>query len=165
MRLSLITITAAMLLPFFSFAQSNFKPGYVVDLKGDTLKGNIDYREWEKNPRQISFKNNAGTIAIYTPQNSKAFAVNGLEYYEQHAVKISLDKIDPTIAGGVVDTSYRIDTVFLKAITLGRYLSLYRYDDDIKPRFYALSHGDAVATELSFHIYVDANSVVHDVNG
>jgi hypothetical protein len=165
MKLSLIAITAALFLPFFSSAQSNYKPGYIVDLKGDTLKGNIDYREWEKNPKQVSFKSSARAVTVYTPQNAKAFSVDGLEYYEQHTVKVSLDRIDATIAGGVVDSSYRMDTVFLKTLTRGRYLSLYSYADDIKPRFYVLWQVGAVPAELVFHIYVDANSVVHDVNG
>src|ERR1041384_6957193 len=30
------------------FAQSNYRPGYVVQSNGDTLKGFINYREWGK---------------------------------------------------------------------------------------------------------------------
>lgn len=29
------------------FCQTNFQPGYIVQLNGDTLKGWIDYRNWE----------------------------------------------------------------------------------------------------------------------
>jgi len=35
-----------ILLPFISTAQTNYKPGYVVTLTGDTLHGFIDYKEW-----------------------------------------------------------------------------------------------------------------------
>jgi hypothetical protein len=38
-------LLAVILLPAFSYAQSNYKPGYVVNLKGDTLRGFIDCRE------------------------------------------------------------------------------------------------------------------------
>jgi len=41
-----------------SLAQSNYKPGYVVDLRNDTLKGFIDYKEWENNPKTFTFKSN-----------------------------------------------------------------------------------------------------------
>jgi len=153
-----------MLLPFFSFAQSNFKPGYVVDLKGDTLKGNIDYREWEKNPRQVSFKSNAGAVAVYTPQNARAFAVTGLEYYEKYIVRSSQDPSDITKLGGVADTTSRIDTVFLHTLIKGRYLSLYSYLDDIKARYYILEPGENEPTELAYHSYIDANGSVKHIN-
>jgi len=159
--LSLIAITTALLMPFFSSAQSNYKPGYVVDLKGDTLKGNIDYREWDKNPGQISFKNDAGAVAVYTPQNAKAFAVNGLEYYEAGAVRVSLDPADATMAGAVLDTSYRADTVFLRTLTKGRYFTLYSYSDHIKTRFYVREPGDAQPQELVYHVYNGESGVKH----
>ncbi|MGZ3814058.1 MAG: hypothetical protein ACXVJN_20060, partial [Mucilaginibacter sp.] len=65
------------LLPLISVAQSNYKPGYVVTLKGDTIHGFINYREWNKNPRQIAFKNdiNGRKGEEFTIKNAKAFAI------------------------------------------------------------------------------------------
>jgi hypothetical protein len=62
------------LLPFFSLAQTNYKPGYVVTLKGDTLRGFIDYKEWIKNPKYISFKNTPGNreVESFSPQSANA---------------------------------------------------------------------------------------------
>jgi len=40
----------AVIAPAVLFAQSNFKSGYIVMPKGDTVKGYIDYREWDNNP-------------------------------------------------------------------------------------------------------------------
>ena len=44
------------LLPLLSIAQANYKSGYVVTLKGDTLRGYINYKEWGRNPKDIDFK-------------------------------------------------------------------------------------------------------------
>lgn len=164
MKLFLITITAALLLPFLSSAQSNYKPGYVVDIKGDTLKGSVDYLEWERNPKQVTFKSTTGTVQQFTPQSSNAFAVTGFEYFEKHVVKISMDPIEATSATNMLDTSYRVDTVFLKTMTKGRYLSLYSYSDAVKTRFYAWSRGDAEPTELAYHVYLGTNSAPVHVN-
>lgn len=46
----------AALLPSLASAQSIFRPGYIVGLKGDTLKGFIDVREWVSTPTSIKFK-------------------------------------------------------------------------------------------------------------
>ena len=49
-------LLSLFLLPFFSVAQSNYKPGYVVTSKGDTIHGFIDLQAWDSNPTAISFK-------------------------------------------------------------------------------------------------------------
>ena len=27
-------------------AQQDFRPGYIINLQGDTINGNVDYRNW-----------------------------------------------------------------------------------------------------------------------
>ena len=46
-----IYMLIAVLLPLLSIAQSNYKPGYVVDIKGDALHGYLDQKEWGHNPK------------------------------------------------------------------------------------------------------------------
>ena len=43
-------------LPLYTVAQSNFQPGLIVNSKGDTIHGAIDFREWENSPKTILFK-------------------------------------------------------------------------------------------------------------
>jgi hypothetical protein len=86
---------AIFLLPLFSNAQSNFRPGYVVTLKGDTLHGFIDYREWDRNPAEVNFKkslDNSSTETI-TPKNSAAFSITGFEYYQRFILSVSQDAL------------------------------------------------------------------------
>ncbi|MBS1529189.1 MAG: hypothetical protein JSU01_02680 [Bacteroidetes bacterium] len=160
MRLYIATFAAIILMPLLSFAQNNFKPGYVVNAKGDTISGSIDYKEWEKNPAQVAFKDNSGVVKNYTPQDAKGFGVNGLEYFEAHKVNISLDPADVNKAGSVLDTSYQSNIVFLKTITKGRYVSLFSYQDYLKMRYYILEPGYAEPRELTYHVYTDQDGAV-----
>ncbi len=146
---------AFFLLPFFSAAQSNFKPGYVVTLKGDTLKGFIDYKEWDKNPSSLSFKSrqNISNAEGFTTKNALAFAITGMEYYERYVLPISQDPVDVNKLSPKPDTSYLTDTVFLRISTKGKYLTLYSYTDDIKPRFYLLEAGETQPQELIYHAF------------
>ncbi len=168
MKLFTNVLLLSFFVPFLAVAQSNYKPGYVVNLKGDTLRGFIDYREWSKNPAQFSFKSGTAEMPerVYTTQDAKAFAVNGSEYYECHVVHISLDPIELSGLEHMVDTSYRADTVFLRVLTKGRYLSLYTYNDNIKNRFYELEPGDSQPQELAYHVYIstDESSSIKYVN-
>ncbi|HTD41168.1 MAG TPA: hypothetical protein VK671_11145, partial [Mucilaginibacter sp.] len=75
MKLTCIFLFFVFLLSSLSYAQSNYKPGYVVDLKGDTLKGFIDYREWGSNPNAIDFK------TTVTDKESKRFSPADINYF------------------------------------------------------------------------------------
>src|ERR1700733_8169701 len=121
------------LLPLFSFAQSNYKSGYVVTLKGDTLHGLIDYKEWDKNPLSFSFRNNLAESKAenFTTKNASEFAVNGAEYFKRFTVHISQDQVELSNVGQGADTSYITGTVFLRVLTSGKNVSLFSYTDAI----------------------------------
>ncbi|HVV56259.1 MAG TPA: hypothetical protein VHC47_13080 [Mucilaginibacter sp.] len=139
-------------------AQSNFKPGYIVNLKGDTVHGFIDYREWDKNPRQISFKAAISSDAEqYTCKKMNAFAVTGSDHYEKHIVAVSTDEIDLNKVNARLDTGYKTDTVFLRVIDKGNKLTLYTFRDDLKTRFYLSEAGSDQPFELVYHVYLNAD--------
>lgn len=153
-------LLSALLFPVLSFAQSNYKPGYIVNLKGDTLQGFIDYKEWDKNPGEISFKieENAAKPEIFSTKNARAFAVTGFEYYERHILSISQDPVSI----GKLNTGIKIDSqnylraaVFLQVLNKGNNVTLYSYNDDIKQRFYLGESGGPEPQELSYHAYYD----------
>jgi hypothetical protein len=142
------------LTPFLLFAQKNFKPGYIVNLKGDTTKGFINYKEWDSNPTSILFKS-SGTDdneRVYKVNDIGYFEITGYEAYLWAVVDISLD---PTNFSGISakDTSSKTDTVFLKVIYMGDVASLLSYSDHIKQRFYVLETGQPTAKELMFRTY------------
>ena len=65
----------------FTFSQENFKPGFIVFENGDTLQGYIDYRNWDINPNEISFKEKPEeNIKLFTPHIIKEFCVLDEKY-------------------------------------------------------------------------------------
>lgn len=159
-----LSFVLAILLPAFCLAQNNFKPGYVVSLKGDTLKGSIDYRERNDNPTSVKFRATDGTITTYTVENSRAFGIDNLEYFEKATLSLSTDDVEFSKLKNSLDSSAVYNTVFLKVITGGKYLTLYSYRDEIKMRFVVGPKGGAPA-ELSHHVYLRNNSQQIQVNG
>ena len=151
----------ALWLPLFSFAQSNFKPGYIVKLNGDTLHGLIDYREWGRNPKQINFKTdlNSSNAQEYTNRTIIAFAIRGLEYYQRFNVSISQDQVDQSRLANKLDTTTITEAVFLRLLTKGKYVSLYNYTDEIKSRNYVLETGTITPQELTYHVYYSQGDV------
>jgi hypothetical protein len=155
-----------LLFPFLSVAQSNYKAGYIVTLKGDTLHGFIDYQTWDSNPVVISFKS---AISDPKPQkltisNINYFSVDKLDSYQKFTCSITMDETDPSRLGAGRDTSYRIDTIFLKILQKGKNVALYSYTDGLKTRFYISEAAHYTPHELVYRTYYD-NSAVTDTHG
>ena len=131
----------------------------MVTLQGDTIKGYIDYKEWNSSPSEITFKPSAAT------DNTKQYGVNDIRYfeilnneaYQRFEVNISLDPVGLEHIR-FRDTSNQNNTVFLKVIYSGTRLSLYSYTDKIKERFFILEAGHKQPVELSYREYLTADS-------
>jgi len=153
-RLSLLL----SILPFFSFAQSHYRPGSVVNLKGDTLKGYIDYRGWDSNPTSVDFKSalTDRDKQVFSVHNATYFRVTGLGTYRKYFVSISTDETDINRLGESRDTSFKMDTVFLKVLQQGKNVALYQYTDERKTRFYIAEAPAFVPVELTYRLWHDA---------
>ncbi|TFF37310.1 hypothetical protein [Mucilaginibacter psychrotolerans] len=146
------------LLPLVSFAQSNFKSGYILNLKGDTLHGFVNYKEWGHNPKDLDFKDEiGGKSKSYGLEDISHFAIDGYVSYYRYTVRISLNKIDIASPPALSDTSSTIETVFLKTIQKGDKITLFAYRDDLKERFYIKENNTLVPTELFYGVYQDPN--------
>ncbi|MBS1524591.1 MAG: hypothetical protein JST19_03015 [Bacteroidetes bacterium] len=145
-----------LLAPLISNAQSNYKPGYVVKLNGDTVKGFIDYREWEFNPDAISFKQSVADDAAktYGVNDIKYFSVDGLDSFILYNGLITADSTDPNKLSQMGfferDTSVKQVTVFLKVLEKGDRLALYSYKDDLKMRFFVGENPGYAPRELIY---------------
>lgn len=151
------------LLPLFSTAQSNYKPGYVVTLKGDTIRGFIDFHEWDANPTTISFKSavNDSKPRKFTIADIRFFDVGGMAAYQKYTCAISMDETNIAHLGTGRDTSYRIDTVFLKVLQKGKNIALYLYTDALKIRFYVGEAPGYMPAELVYRIYNDTGMAAY----
>lgn len=161
--MKLLSIILIIAFPSIIFAQSNYHRGYVLKNNGDTIKGYINYREWSQQPKSIDFKiNEADKQALqFNPQTIKEFQVAGMDTYTAYTGSISMDKTNfPDIAEGL-DTTKKLDTIFLKQLITGKYLTLFQYGDEVKTRFFiAEINGEPV--ELKYHEYYnDLKQVVN----
>ncbi len=158
-------LLGAVLFPVLSYAQSNYKPGYVVNLKGDTLRGFIDYREWNTDPNAIEFK---GTLSEKDSKRFKTsdisyFNVTGLDEYQQYSGLISMDVTDKDHLGYYRDTAYQTATVFFKVLQKGNNLALYSYTDGLKTRFFIGEATGYLPKELVYRLYYNYSG--SDVGG
>jgi len=156
MKPLLILTIAILLAPVLASAQSNYKPGYVVNLKGDTLRGFIDYQAWDTNPDAINFKKTlTDRSSKYGADDIDYFSVDKLESYKRYTVHISTDQTNPNKVVNYRDTSNRVATVFLKVLEKGNRLALYSFNDEIKMRFYIGDSPDYTPKELIFRVFTD----------
>lgn len=157
-------LLTALFCHLHAFAQSNFKPGYIITTKGDTVKGLIDYREWNNNPTEVTFKTSAGTPQKFTPADLLSFNIYNIEMYQTYSGPISHDETSENRLVSGRDTSYFTKDVFLKVLNKGKVITLYAYIDAIKPRFLYSEPADNMPKELIYRIYY-SNSTTEPARG
>jgi hypothetical protein len=107
-------------------AQENFQDGYIVLSHQDTVRGQIDFRDWVASPRQISFRDlSGGKKTTYLPEALTAFFVNG-EVYRSYTVRVTPYTREASQAAEDVVAAPYDSTLFLRLVTGGK-LSLYFY--------------------------------------
>jgi len=148
-------LCSVLLLPFCGYSQSNYKPGYVVTLKGDTLRGFIDYREWSSNPDAINFKTTLTDrdFKKLTPNDIGSFNVDKIDAYKSYIGPVSKDITDANHLGTARDTSVKPVTTFFKVLQKGPYLALYSYTDEIKSRYFIGETPGYTPIELGYRVY------------
>ena len=148
-----------LFIPLFSIAQSNYKSGYVVNLKGDTLRGYINFKEWSYNPESIEFKTVlADKARELSLTDINYFEISSYVSYRSYTVSISTNPVDVSSPPAAIDTSSTTGNVFLKVLEKGKHVTLYSYKDNLKERFYIKENDAATPTELLYGIYQDPNN-------
>ena len=88
-------LLVALSLSLFSlviFAQADFKPGYIINLEGDTLHGFIDYRGDIYNATMCLYKESENAKRIsYNPRQIRAYRIRDGKYYVSRKVEIEGD--------------------------------------------------------------------------
>jgi hypothetical protein len=139
-------------------AQTNFQPGYVINLSGDTTRGAIDYREWSNNPETFKFKSKAGQITNYRTENTTAFGIDKQEHYQRFTVVLSMNEIDIARLPTGYDSTIVTKTVFLRLLTGGKNLTLYSYTDQLKTRYIIKDSHDVMPHELLYHLFYESGN-------
>jgi len=163
-----LSIAILLLLCAFSLAQAqkNYKPAMLVKASGDTIKGYINYKEWDETPKIIEFKTSLEDAKPekYTAETLRSFEISGIDKYLGYIGNISHDKNNfPNIADALDTTTVR-DTVFLQQVYSGLPLSLFRHKDKIKNRFF-ISESGAEPVELKFYqFYANVGTATNNSN-
>jgi len=141
-------------LPSIVFAQSNYHEGYVLKNNGDTVKGFVNYREWERSPKTIDFKTaiSDGKATAYDAVAIKGFGIYGKERYISYIGTVTMGPTEfPNLSTGI-DTTKKVDTLFLRQVTTGKYLTFYANKDEVKTRLFIAAPG-ATPIELIYYTY------------
>ena len=91
-------------------AQNNYQPGFVVENNGDTVKGSIDYKRWDRSPTKISFKS-VTQSKVYSPLDITSFKVAN-EIYISAIVDVDRSPHKIAEADNSPNPIYEKDTVF-----------------------------------------------------
>jgi hypothetical protein len=123
------------------FGQSNFQSGYVVNIEGDTLRGKIDYRNWEKNPKKITFQyGDSSGPNEFAPADLISFAVMD-EIYVSALVETEVSSSNTN----QLDNTARLETiqeqVFLQTLIKGE-KSLYLNVNSFSKENFYIKDGD-----------------------
>jgi len=116
--------------------QENYVPGYITDLNGDTIKGLINYKNWNKNPDIIYFKKETtdpGTS--YNPLNIRCFSVLD-EMYISAVVDIETSPVLTAKLKPDPELHFAKDTTFLQTMIDGQKSIYYLKDRTGKSHFY-----------------------------
>jgi hypothetical protein len=140
------TLSAAwalfLLLPACAFGQQNYQPAKVTTLAGDTLRGYINYRGWDRNPHVVLFKSDLQAAEQqFHPLDIKGFSVSSEQYA---GAKISVENSSRELnnLSTTATPSYRADTVFLRTLVAGP-KSLYEYKAANGNNFFYLQQGSS----------------------
>lgn len=142
------------------FAQKNFIKGYVVTDRCDTLRGYINYKNWEVNPKNIQFKLTEASDNVTNYPAIKLLSFYIQDYNEYYYSKII--NVDKSPRGSNLKLVYSDvefvnfntivkDTVFLLLLQKGTINLFYFYDE--KPHFYVNKNFDPI-TELIYQKYI-----------
>lgn len=114
-----------------AFAQKNYESATIVTTGGETIAGEIDYKEWKQNPDKIFFRKNKATEGRqYGVNDLESFSVAG-DVYRRAVVDIT-ERSDNlgSLSYDADSLVVRNDTVFLQTIVSGP-KSLYSFTDNV----------------------------------
>ena len=137
-------------------AQKTILKGYIIKLNNDTVKGYIDYKNWNKNPLSINYYPTLND----KPQNLDTKSINGFgitddkykESYISKAVKLETSPQQLGKLGFDKEPSFEDKVLFLRILNEGD-LTLLKYVDD-RSHFF-INNGDKTEELINKRYYVN----------
>lgn len=143
----------------FLNAQIEFLPGHIVLSTGDTIKGDVGYKEWMYNPETIEFKTEGKEI-VYNITKLKSFTVDGRDTYRRFNVSYYLSPSELSDAKKEFGDKKETKVVWLRLIYQG---VTDLYELNTKQRMYFFIKGDeGFANELVYRVRLYNNNLYKD---
>ena len=158
-------IPALVAINAFASGQSNFVKAVIINYNGDSIYGNIDYRNWKNNPQTINFINPANEKQTFDPSSIKGFYIpSANETYTSFAVEMDMIPSDQNevINNSFIDSPTIKKSAFLLQLIMHPLLRLYQFSDNNKEHFYYIK-GTGEPVELIHHyLYDESNKQVRE---
>ena len=163
-RLATLFTVLGILLLQNAFCQENFISGFILPNKGDTVRGLIDYRDWENNPDKIYFKTvQSSSKKGFQPNDIISFGVNGA-FYESAKVQMEMSNDNTAKLTLSKELILEVDAVFLETLVQGE-KSLYSYKNkDIKTQFYVKNNNSFDLLIFKKYLKEDNNQTIISEN-
>jgi hypothetical protein len=117
----------------YSVYGQQYTPAVLINKEGDSVRCEIAYKRWDKNPRSIKVRGTSKSL--YLPGDIKGFTVAKESYVSAFVdVEISPYKLDQLEDNA--NYKYRSDTVFLQQLVGGSRSLYFLQDQDGKKHFY-----------------------------
>lgn len=154
--IKIVLLFLCILLPQMTFSKTEYLPGYIIDLHGDTIHGLIKYEEWFANPNIIGFKqSNMRSTLFYTPKDIAGFEVMN-QLFVSAAVQKEMSPYKDNELQKDPALHLEPDTVFLQTLFGGDKPLYYFKDWDEKEQFYIKE--DSSFSLLLHKIYIEYNN-------
>lgn len=152
------------------YAQQDFTDGGFLRPSGDTVRGQIDYREWDRTPAEIRFRRSPDArIETITPENAAVFFISGKnEVYRTASIYLNDEASDtrnmPSFSSKrEALTGFRPvrHKVFLRLLADGK-LALLEYNDSNRRHFLVQPEGDTIRELLARRVSIGGSVVSLD---
>jgi hypothetical protein len=160
LRYALLLMGFLALLAPASQAQTNFQPGYLITLEGDSLKGWVDEQGHIANARSIQFKAAESDPARrYFPHEIAGFGIGIDQQYETHVLEVDMSPgRQAELAFSEEKTpDLEVDSLFLMVYVKGR-ISMYHFRDETTKNHFFIQKGEGPVRELIDFRYKEKDS-------
>ena len=147
------------------FAQSNYQPAFVIKNNGDSVSGQVDYRNWKKNPETIIFIGPGGLHQTFNPDSIQGiFIPSQNEVYTSYTVEVDMRPADAeeAIQSTFIDSPVLHKRVFLFQLIGSPLVHLYEYTDNNKEHFYFVKGNDTAIELIHYFTYDESRKEIKE---
>ena len=151
----------------YTIAQTNYINAFVINSRGDSISGRLDYRNWKNNPESIDFIDANNENKVLFPADIKGFFIPTVnESYASFDVEMDMlpGDADDAINASSIDSSVLKRKVFLLQLINSTSLRLYEFASNRKEHFYFLQNGSTPVELIHHYIYNEPLKQVQEVN-